>query len=611
MKCWQSSSVQRSLRFVALAAFATFLVTGCGGGGDAGTASPAPSAGTSDPAPAPTPPTPPAPTPPTPPAPPPAFTVTFSPASVTLNSNTTGANDLQWVSFTLANVPNNANFYGARWQGSAIKDASSSMTSANEGNVTFHMVRPTALGAGTYTDRIEIRFCEDAACDRPVSASGAELPVTFVVTGDPLPSTTYSFMPDNNLRLRVQTVDTVSKHLHVLLGVVDMPPSGVYVRFIQNAPAGSPTLLESRTYTQTGSGLDLDFTFKPGSSFEPGVYTQDLIAQVCFDSACVREVRTGPLSLPLELDVRASEGKEFLSRRLDAGAQDVAWDSVSGRLYILRVTATGNALVEIDPLTGASLRSVSITPEPDRLRLSDDGQFAYIASQDFGPLQRYRLADLSHDLDVPLPGFSVVRQLAVAPGAPGTIAVLLDDPGQPLRVSIYDGATVRPQGYVSAYPIYVANEMNIVWGADASRLHLSQYQTPGVIDFDVSAAGLAQIGFTSIPGFVPPIQGDGGKIVGGKGIVFDTATKTTQTTQAPGCCGERLQAVDANLGNLFRQINDGIERVDLDGSGRLAIATLPATSTGNGTLVRWGDAGLALVTYDGKLVILEGSFVKH
>jgi DNA-binding beta-propeller fold protein YncE len=318
------------------------------------------------------------------------------------------------------------------------------------------------------------------------------------------------------------------------------------------------------------------------------------------------------LTLPLELDVRASEGKDFVSQRLAIGARDVAWDAVGGKLYALTVTTGGNALVEVDPQSGTVLRSVSMATEPRRLTLSPNGQYAYVTFEPSPLVQRYRLADLAHDVDIALPGFAIARELAVAPGAPGTFAAVLDDAGQPLRVAIFDGATPRAQTFAGLNNGGVYNDLGFVWSSDATRLYVAQYRTPGVISFDVSAAGLTQAAFTGIAGFVPPIRGAGPRIYSTSGQLFDIATLTAQPAQAisvAGCCANVLE-VDAAQGRLFLNVADGIERRSLDGNGRLAIATLPANSAANGSTVRWGNDGLALITSDGTLVILSGSFVK-
>jgi len=50
----------------------------------------------------------------------------------------------------------------------------------------------SVLGAGSYTDTINVNVCTDAQCTKPIAGSPQSIAVSYTVTGNPIPITQFS-----------------------------------------------------------------------------------------------------------------------------------------------------------------------------------------------------------------------------------------------------------------------------------------------------------------------------------------------------------------------------------------------------------------------------------
>src|SRR5690606_3839017 len=121
-----------------------------------------------------------------------------------------------------------------------------------------------------------------------------------------------------------------------------------------------------------------------------------------------------------------------------------ALDPFSEKLYVVRVFPTGDsAVTAVDPVTGTTGASVALPGEAASIALSDDGQFAYVTSIYPQVVHRLRLPDLQPDGVITLAPMRQPRHVAVAPGAPETIAVSQLMPAPEHSIAIYDGLVKR------------------------------------------------------------------------------------------------------------------------------------------------------------------------
>src|SRR5687768_8950965 len=114
---------------------------------------------------------------------------------------------------------------------------------------------------------------------------------------------------------------------------------------------------------------------------------------------------------------------------IDVGTSSVIWDAKTSRLY----AAVGGAakvwpysVLVINPESASPETVIPIGDEPGELAVSNDGQFLYVGINSAGIIRRYRLADGSPDLEIPLRQSSTDRWIArgIVP-LPGTDDSLL------------------------------------------------------------------------------------------------------------------------------------------------------------------------------------------
>lgn len=100
---------------------------------------------------------------------------------------------------------------------------------------------------------------------------------------------------------------------------------------------------------------------------------------------------------------------------------------------------TGNSLVTIDPNTGSLGTPVSAGSQPDKMALTDDGNFLYVNLDGANAVGRFNMATQKMDFTFPVGAGSfftpALRDIAALPGSETTIAV---DLGEDEGLALYD-----------------------------------------------------------------------------------------------------------------------------------------------------------------------------
>jgi hypothetical protein len=164
-------------------------------------------------------------------------------------------------------------------------------------------------------------------------------------------------------------------------------------------------------------------------------------------------------------------------RVLNLPTNDLVFDPKSARIYasVPSIGSTyGNCVVGIDPLSGNIDRKGQMGSEPDRLAVSDDGQFLYAGLDGSDAVQRLDLGTLQTETpfflgtDSSLQPYGV-GQLAALPGEPHSVAVSrVTGNYSPsfAGIAVFDDDIERPKVESSFTDGWV-----IAAGATASRLY--------------------------------------------------------------------------------------------------------------------------------------------
>lgn len=168
---------------------------------------------------------------------------------------------------------------------------------------------------------------------------------------------------------------------------------------------------------------------------------------------------------------------------LPTQAADMVWDSIHNVLYAsVPSTASANpATIEvINPVSGVVMSATPTATSPSALAISDDAQYLYVGEA--GSFARYKLPSMVLDITVSNAswGLGSPGNIAVAPGAPHTIAV-----GFGSSSEIYDDNVPRSSLVTGGY---------IAWGANANTAFAQDNSqgSGGIYSYSVGASGLTQ-----------------------------------------------------------------------------------------------------------------------
>ena len=141
-------------------------------------------------------------------------------------------------------------------------------------------------------------------------------------------------------------------------------------------------------------------------------------------------------------------------RRVALPAKDLIVDPTTQSIYAsVPGTAgpTGNSLARIDPVTGTIAASISVGSDPDKLAISDNNQFIYVALDGEAAVRRFDLATQTPQLKFPVGsdvnnGPLLAADIDVMPGAPETVAIarrFVNISPEEEGVAIYDNGVRR------------------------------------------------------------------------------------------------------------------------------------------------------------------------
>ena len=326
-------------------------------------------------------------------------------------------------------------------------------------------------------------------------------------------------------------------------------------------------------------------------------------------------------------------------------AQDLVWDATHGKLYASLPPLdpnTPNSIVPVDPISGKAGTSVLPGNNPNRLALSSDSGYLWVGLDGNNAIQRLRLPGLTKDIsfNLPLDPFGNTQRpvdLQAAPVNPHTVALVSEsvnlETGQ--GVYIYDDGNLRRNFVPGSTQPGGALIDWIQWANDDSTIYGSQSITGdagGVATLNVNASGVSLASYNG--GQAGPrrfIQYDRGN---GRLYSYAGAFNPVDGSQLgayPVGLGERACTADSSLGRyycffaiqedsvslfqLWAYDLDSYALVDRVFFGVSAGAPLSSITGSPVRLVRWGKAGLALITDTdyyrgtGGLYLIDGDIV--
>ena len=532
---------------------------------------------------------------------------------------------------TIINPPGSQLHYSIRSSGKAVAGSSFAWQSSQTGSVTIDFPSPGSLGAGNYTGSVQLSVCVDSACAEPLIGSPVTLSVAYLVNPGSQPQASFTIQPDG-IPSPLFTSQTALK-VNYAFYVTDFPSSGLWIDVSQ--PVGGP-IASAAFVDEGGPTFVVGTTLKSPAALGPGIYNSSVYFSLCYDSACKDLVPGSPMVEPLDFTISATAGIEYTSNPIPApGASYVAWDPANQQLYATTTDGgpTPDALVQLDPATGVVGASLTLPVALSHLAISDDGQYAYVASRDQPLVYRVDLPSLTSDLQIPLGstqnGANSVYQMAVAPGAPQTLAVSLGDAGSTAYtagVAVFDGAVQRPDllGPLNSS----GTPAPIAWGNTAATLFairtanavpawLAEIDSV-VVDSNGLSVGTAFSLDLASDGISALVYGSG-KLYGNDALVRDAATGATlgQFVIPGGYQIISLLPDPANGRVVFLTHVGTSEHLvllcyDATTFSMTSLADLGYDNSGGYPLnmALWGTDGIAFDYGGDEVLVLAGAFVK-
>lgn len=585
------------MRDAAVVAVAGFTISACGGGGDGGSKKP---------------------------------TLSVAQSALSISAATGDVPQYRSLTVSIANQGNTGFYYRASDQHTALKETrldwnSSPVNGTLQGSLSLLPYPAGLMGAGTYTDSVKIEVCEDSECAKHISGSPRTVSVTYTVTGDAASdaSVIISQTPVSVERATNEAAITAQ----VPFSISPLPPFDVYFRgsLHSRQVVTGLELVDSdfNGYSDYATGK-LQLQFALPRQLAAGFFNDELSMSVCFDQACTKLARGGPWVIPLSYSVTASLERDFEHRFVAMNAVDLVADSSGQSLFAL-LQESGQPqytyrLVKLDPASGGIVASVDLETRPTKTVVSADGQYLYVGiPEQFFPavhahVKRIRAADMAIEATIEVPRGSSslgseIWDVQVSPVAPLTFAVGYtysgDMAASTLRVSIFDGATVRPDPLiVDTRYSYVTN--NLQWNADGTVLYVRDWDVSSVA---VSASGLGSpvrlSGVAVASGFsYTPFYFAGGILYAQDGGVLDPATATLlgryrlTTPIENAYFGNRAQLLIDVPANrtlaVYSERGGTLHAFDRTGFTSLWAARLGVS----GQPVRWNGDGLAVIGLD-------------
>jgi hypothetical protein len=324
-------------------------------------------------------------------------------------------------------------------------------------------------------------------------------------------------------------------------------------------------------------------------------------------------------------------------------AHSILFDPYAQSLYATvpstATSITGNSVVSINPFTGAVGTPVAVGSEPTVMAETADGNYLYIGLSGSDSLAQFNLLTQSVAATIPLTYSSQktpALSLAAMPGTDTTLAIGISNGWNNFGIFDVNGNTGSFRPNVSG----IYEGVNPVF-ASPTELYAYDSQTSGseFYRYNINASGLTLIDGTTLNGmggFSGGFQLANGLVYGGSGgIANPNTTPPSQIATLPlidfygsGDTGFGVAAApDPSLQKDFLMLTNtagtwayGLTRYDLTTFLPEAVVGMPTSASGvssNWTMLRFGQDGLALLSYDNfgitpavsQLILLRGPFV--
>jgi hypothetical protein len=408
----------------------------------------------------------------------------------------------------------------------------------------------------------------------------------------------------------------------------------------------SPSLVQAGsaafTLTVSGTGFNSSSTVNLGSTSLTTTYTSatQLTANVTAQQIATYGWAAVTVSNPTPGGGVSSVAPLTIYELVNVPTNSIQFDPYGQSLYAtIPSTAAGitaNSVVAINPMTGVVGTPVPVGSQPTVMAETSDGKYLYVGLSGADSLAQFNLLTQSLTTTIPISYQSQnapALSLTAMPGTDTTLAIGLTAFAEQFAIFDVTGSTGAFRSNISG--IYEGINPQF---ASPTELYAYDSETSGAefYRYSINASGLKLIDGTTLDGmggFGGGFESANALIYGyDGGIINPGTTPPSQIQTLPlidfygsGDIGYGVSSVaDPSLQKDFLMLQNGagtlaygLIRYDLESYLPETFLTMPASSSGTWTMQRFGQDGLALLSYNSiggstpaqQLLLLRGPFV--
>lgn len=523
---------------------------------------------------------------------------------------------------TLSNVPAAGVTIGGDWTENAITFIDLTQNSDTSATVHIHFQNPTIIGPGTYNDTVTIGICADDNCTALINGTRNTISVRYTVTGQRPPQPTVTPARTSILVERPPLLATTTQET-VTLTVQGGFTSNIDMHWTNTTVA----LLNVFVFTTGNDSYEVSINFKSPAEVGVGTFDDTVTITLCQFNVCPLGLDGSPVVIHTQYRVTetVSGPNGYTIRQVAVNAADIAWDEVGEKIYLTTPSSAPtdpNTIRSLDPVTRTLGAPVFAGSDPGVPAVSDDGQFLYVGFWGSNTIKRFTLPGLQEDIVLPMGNYPsgplFAGDIQVFPGLPNSVAVARSaNPGFPggYDVAVFDDAVPRAN---ALHPDHGAVS-TIQFGATPDVL----YGGEGIIttmSVDANGVNFVSSDTYSQQSGAARIHFDDGLLYTQLGQVIDPVTKTLVGTFDLhlnfGNFG-LAAAPDSDVNRVFFLVSGGfayeVRAYDMTTFALIATIRLDSVQFPFNRplrIIRWGTDGLALPTGDGRIILINGPFVR-
>jgi uncharacterized protein (TIGR03437 family) len=309
----------------------------------------------------------------------------------------------------------------------------------------------------------------------------------------------------------------------------------------------------------------------------------------------------------------------FSIRQLPLVTNDLVYHAASNTFFASLPSAAGsrgNSIAAINPLTGDIVATTFIGSEPNKLSLSDNGQYLYVTLDGAAAVRRYEVATRAAGLEC-RPANNPDREplyaeaLAVVPGRPESLLISRTESlgSNGATLALYENYTARPT-------IFSSNNhgTELVFTENPAIFFAFEKGGSGTTSQSLYKMALDSNGVTRTQ-TIDDVAFDKADVKYARGLLYSShgVVFSAETGRRVGNFGEQgyyvLVAPDANLNRVFFLTGNGAIRTlrafDATSYAQLGAMDVPAVAGSPSNLLRWGVNGLAFRTSGGQVFFVQ------